>query len=322
MRSRLFVLNFPRARPRLVCTRRSRGRRSLLRGRTLVARDHHRLARGAEVLRPGPRVHVRLQPRRGDPLVPARGRAGPGLRDGALGHRTRQRPAHQQSGAAARPRQGRLGSARAGTGRGRGREPGREGADRGARGALRRSRRRRTASRSTRPTRTRCARLGGLSQGRRRRRALRRGHDGPAAVGPLAARRQAAAGDRGADRRARCRAHARAGASARSPSLHPRGRGPGAGAGRHGGRRAARAAARPRPPRPHAVPHRRPPRALAGGDRRQHQGDRRRQALHGALGRAGLLPPLHGPQPPHADLRGHDAGPERARGPEDPRDGE
>ena len=68
-----------------------------------------------------------------------------------------------------------------------------------------------------------------------------------------------------------------------------------------------------RPPGPHAVAHRRAARPLAGGDHGQREGDRRRRALHGALARAGLLPPLHGPQPPHADLRGDDDGPERPR---------
>ena len=122
--------------------------------------------------------------------------------------------------------------------------------------------------------------LGGLPEGRRRRRALRRGADGPAAVGPLDARRQAAAGDRGADR-ARSRPCARSirGIRSRSISTSTRSRPRRAGAGRRGGRRAARAPARPRPPRPHAVAHRRPARALGGGDRRQYQGDRGRRAL-------------------------------------------
>src|SRR5262249_15608041 len=41
--------------------------------------------RGTKVLRPGARIHVRLQPRRGDPRLPARRRARSPLRHGPLG---------------------------------------------------------------------------------------------------------------------------------------------------------------------------------------------------------------------------------------------
>ena len=244
------------------------------------AQGDDRLARGAALLRPGPRVPVRLQPRRGDPLVPPRGRARPEVRDGLVGHRARQRAAHQQP-ASCRP------SARRPPGRrstaakraGDGREPGRAGADRRAaeRGTPTRSRR--TASRSTRPTPTRCARVW-------------KQYPDDADVGALFAESlmdlrpwdlwtadgqpQPGTEEILGDARERCsRAHPNHPLA--HPPLHPRRRGVAPpGEGRRRRRPAARPHARARPPGPHAVAHRRAPRPLGAGDRRQRAGDRGR----------------------------------------------
>ena len=87
-------------------------------------------------------------------------------------------------------------------------------------------------------------------------------------------------------------------APARAPPLHPRRRGVApAGEGRRRRGRAARPHARARPPRPHAVAHRRAARSLGGGDRRQREGDGGRPRVPRARAQPGLLPPLHGAQP-------------------------
>ena len=59
MRSRLFALASPALGLALLAPVAARGRRSLVRARLAVAAGHDDLARGAEVLRPGPRLHVR-----------------------------------------------------------------------------------------------------------------------------------------------------------------------------------------------------------------------------------------------------------------------
>ena len=67
-----------------------------------LTRGDDELAGGAALLRSGTGLSLRLQPRRGDPVVPSRRGARPGVRDGLLGDRLRQRPPHQQPGASRR----------------------------------------------------------------------------------------------------------------------------------------------------------------------------------------------------------------------------
>ena len=150
----------------------------------------------------------------------------PELRDGVLGRRRRERPAHQQPGAAAptapRPRgrrsRGRRRAARDAT-------PGREGADRGARRALRLAAARGPQAAGAGLRRRHARGLGRLPEGPRRRRALRGGAGGPAAVGPVAARRQAAARDGGARRDARAVLALDPKHPLAQPPVHPRRRG-------------------------------------------------------------------------------------------------
>ena len=77
---------------------------------------------------------------------------------------------------------------------------------------------------------------------------------------------------------------------------------------RRGRRSPPRPDARNRPPSAHAVAHRRPPWSLAGRGGRQRESDRGGQRLSHDGAAAGVLPTLHGPQPSHAGVRGHDAG--------------
>ena len=69
--------------------------------------DHHQLGAGAALLRRGADPDLRLQPRRGDPLVQGRHHARSDLRDVLLGDRPRPRPEHQRADG----RRGRAGGA-------------------------------------------------------------------------------------------------------------------------------------------------------------------------------------------------------------------
>ena len=97
--------------------------------------DHDQLRPRAALLRRGAEPDLRLQPRRGDPLVQGRHHPRPVLRDVLLGDRARPRPEHQRADG----RRGRPGGA-GGAGEGRrariGRQPGRAGVHPGAGHAL------------------------------------------------------------------------------------------------------------------------------------------------------------------------------------------
>ena len=69
---------------------------------------HHPLAAGPALLRPGPDALLRVQPRRGHPLVRGSRPARPELRDGVLGRRARARAEHQPADGrrSAAPRRG------------------------------------------------------------------------------------------------------------------------------------------------------------------------------------------------------------------------
>ena len=216
----------------------------------------HTLARGAALLRPRIEPALRIQPRRSHPLLQACGGGRPRLCDVLLGHRLRQRSAHQQPVARCGARGGGVGGGWEGSGVGwkcfrrrarlhrgggealRGRSQGRPGAaGPGLHG--------------------RDAGAVARAPGRHRRgHALRGSADGPAAVGLVAARRPAAAGHGRAARDPRGRAGQRPRASRGQPLLHPRRGGVAAsreGAGGGWARREAGAGGRA--PRAHARPH-------------------------------------------------------------------
>jgi hypothetical protein len=101
----------------------------VLRPRILSPADRHPVTAGAGLVRPGARVGIRLQPRRGDPLLRTGPRARPRPGHRPLGHRLLRRPELQQGvggfrpgrhGGIAGPRQDgtRAGGQRAGVGNG------------------------------------------------------------------------------------------------------------------------------------------------------------------------------------------------------------
>ena len=109
--------------------------RSIGRPRPAAPCDRDEERRRAAVLRSGADARLRLQPRRGDPLVPPRRRARPGVADAALGHRAGARTEHQPR-RRSRAREGGLRRGAAGEGA-RGRRAGqRARLRRGARQAL------------------------------------------------------------------------------------------------------------------------------------------------------------------------------------------
>ena len=242
---------------------------------------------GAAVHQPGPEPGLRVQPRRGAPRVPRGGAAGSEPGDGLLGAGAGARPEHQ---------------------RGDGAQRGAAGLRAGAAGADAADARHRCASaptstpwrsatparpriggRATRPTPRRCASCTRtLSRRSRRRDALRRVGDGPAAVGLLAARRRPARRHRrrrGADR---ARDRAQPEASGRAAHVHPPDGGDRhARKGRARRRHAADADAGGRAHGPHAGAHLSARRPLRRRDQEQPAGDRRRRGLHHAVPRAG-----------------------------------
>ena len=112
-----------------------------------------------DVLRPGRQPAVRLQPRRGDPLVPRGRPARSGLRDVLVGRRLRARPQHQPADAGRRRGAG-LGGAAEGAGAGAQGQPGGARLDRGPGGALLGRPEGRPPRRWTRPSPRRWARCG------------------------------------------------------------------------------------------------------------------------------------------------------------------
>ena len=253
---------------------------ALRRAGILPAEGDRPLGRGAPLLRPGARLPLRVQPGGGAPRLRRGGAHRARLRDGPLGRGDGLRAAHQlPAGDAGSGRDGVEGSRPRARPRGE-RHPGRARADRGGRRALRRE-----AAREPGPARQRLCRcdargVEGPPEGSRRRGLLRRGADGPAAVGPVDPRRPAPAGHGGGARHPRRRARARAEASVRESSLHPRGRGlaaPGARARLGGSPRQAAAGARAQ--RAHAVAHVHPHRGLAEGDRVEPEGRGGRRPL-------------------------------------------
>ena len=270
-------------------------RRLRLRSRNRLVPRHDPIGRSAALVRPRPRVVLRVRPRGGGALLPAGGGARPGVRDGLVGRRVRRRTLLQQAVGEVRP--GRPGAhARHGARRrpsrarpGHGRRADRAGARRGARPALSviRARRLRPLERRLR---RRDARGVPVAPGRPRRdRAVRRSAAEPHPLGVVEP------GDRRAGRGRRHRGGRRsAGADARRAGRGRRARPPRPPAHAHprpgdvpdararAPRRGppARARARRRPPAAHAHPHRHPVRVLPGHRRleRERRG-RRPQAL-------------------------------------------
>ena len=303
---------------------------ALRQSRRLFADDHHQLAAGPGLLRPGTSPGVRLQSRRGAARLPRGGAPRSGLRHVLLGHRADLRLELQQPDRC-RARARGLGGRPEGAGAGRQGDAAGARHHRGAGGApLRRpqGRPRRPRSRVRR-----CHAPGGAAVPRRSRRrdVLRRRHDEPAAVAPVDAGREARARDGGDRGHAGARAGRQSRPSGRAPSLHPRGGGqPRAGARGGRGRPPGSADAGRRPPGPHALAHLLSRGALRGrrdGERPRRAGRprvlRREPAERGLS--HGVLPPqhrLHLALGQHGGAqRGDAAGRARAGGGHAPRDG-
>ena len=184
------------------------------------------LARGAALLRPGPRLPVRVQPRRGRSARSAR-----------AGRSTRS--ARWPSGASRSPNGPHINNPVVPEDRAKaawealkqaqaaaaGASPVEQALIEAARLALRPSPARGPQAARAGLRRRHAQGLEGLPEGRRRRRALRGVPRRPAALGPLDAGREAAAGTDGARRDARVRARPRPEAPPRQPPHDPRGRG-------------------------------------------------------------------------------------------------
>ena len=125
----------PRPPDRRRHSRRNGGSHGLLRSRLVHPQGHHRRARGPALVRPGPQLALRLQPRRGDRVLPEGVGARPRLCHGLLGDLLRGRAELQPALAPLRPgRQGDRARRRARRnaerpGPCRRRQPGRAGAD-------------------------------------------------------------------------------------------------------------------------------------------------------------------------------------------------